>query len=130
MNKARANEIALKALKVRKKFLGIGVHLPVCPYMLCDAIGLDLRFVKIPSFEGMYFANQKLVLISSDRPEGRKRFSCAHEIAHHILEHGTIIDEIISQGSNKQEEGGGGFFCKLATNASIGSATSFESIRH
>lgn len=104
MQRVRAAQIASKALKARKTYMGIGAHVPVCPYSLCEAMGLDLRFVKIASFEGMYVANQNLILISSDRPEGRKRFTCAHEIGHHELGHGTVIDEMVTHGSDKQEE--------------------------
>jgi len=104
MERVRAAQIASKALKTRKTYLDAGAHIPICPYSLCEAMGLDLRLVKIPSFEGMYVANQNLVLISSERPEGRKRFTCAHEIGHHELGHGTIIDEILECGSNKVEE--------------------------
>ncbi|SEL65569.1 ImmA/IrrE family metallo-endopeptidase [Nitrosovibrio tenuis] len=104
MEKVRAAHVTAKALKTRRTFLGIDPHLPMCPYALCDAMGFDLRFVKIPSFEGMYIANQNLILISAERPEGRKRFTCGHEIGHHVLQHGTVIDEILECGSNKQEE--------------------------
>lgn len=104
MDRIRATQIASKAIKARKKYLGAGAHIPICPYSLCEAMGVDLRFVKIPSFEGMYIAKQNLVLISSERPEGRKRFTCAHEIGHHELGHGTVIDEMLECGSNKTEE--------------------------
>lgn len=113
MEKIRARQIVSKTLETRKVYLGIGAHTPICPYSLCESMGLDLRFVKIASFEGMYVANQNLVLISSERPEGRKRFTCAHEIAHHELGHGTVIDEIIEQGSNKQEEREADFFASM-----------------
>mgnify|MGYP000727102323 CR=1 FL=1 len=104
MDRIRATQIASKAIKARKKYLGAGAHVPICPYAMCEAMGMDLRFVKIPSFEGMYIADQNLVLISAERPEGRKRFTCAHEIGHHELGHGTVIDEILECGSNKAEE--------------------------
>ena len=113
MEKIRAVQVTTKALKTRKTFLGVAPHLPICPYALCEAIGFDLRFVKIPSFEGMYVANQNLVLISAERPEGRKRFTCAHEIGHHVLGHGTVIDEIIECGSNKEEEQEADFFASM-----------------
>ena len=104
MERIRATQITSKALKTRRLHLGIESHLPVCPYTLCEAMNLELRFVRIPSFEGMYIPSERLVLISSDRPEGRKRFTCAHEIGHHELGHGTVIDEIVENGSDKQEE--------------------------
>ena len=104
MQKTRANQIISKALKTRKTIPSVGYTLPVCPYVLAESLGLDIRFVNIPSFEGMYVASTNLILIASDRPEGRKRFTCAHEIGHHILGHGTVIDEMIEQGSDKEIE--------------------------
>lgn len=113
MDKIRATQIASKAMKVRKRFLSAGPHLPICPYALCEAMGFDLRFVKIPSFEGMYVAELNKVLISAERPEGRKRFTCAHEIGHHVLGHGTVIDEMLECGSDKKEEQEADFFASM-----------------
>ncbi len=100
MNKIRANHIAAKALKVRKKFLNADAHMPICAFNLAEAMGFDVRFVKIDSFEGMYLSGEEVILISAERPEGRKAFTCAHEIGHAVLGHGTIIDEIIEDGQN------------------------------
>lgn len=104
MQKARANQIAEKSLWTRRKYTTTLLNMPICPYVLSEAMGFDLRFVDIPSFEGMYVASNSLILISSERPEGRKRFTCAHEIGHHVLGHGTVIDEIIKSGSDKTLE--------------------------
>jgi len=105
-----ANQIAAKALQTRKKFLGIEAHLPICPFNLAEAMGFDVRFVKISSFEGMYLADEGMILVAAERPEGRKRFTCAHEIGHHVLGHGTVIDEIIESGSDKEIEQEADFF--------------------
>jgi len=113
MEKTRAAQITAKALRTRKQYLGADSHLPICPYVLCEAMGFDLRFVKINSFEGMYVANQNLILISAERPEGRKRFTCAHEIGHHVLGHGTVIDEILKCGSSNIEEEEADFFASI-----------------
>lgn len=113
MEKIRARQIVFKALRTRKTYLGVDAHIPICPYSLCESMGLDLWFVKIASFEGMYVSNHNLILISSERPEGRKRFTCAHEIGHYELGHGTVIDEITEHGSNKQEEHEADFFASM-----------------
>lgn len=113
MEKIKATQISTKALKIRKLHLGAAPHQPICPYALCEAMGIDVRFVNIPSFEGMYIAEQNLILISADRPEGRKRFTCAHEIGHHVLGHGTVIDEILESGSNKEEEDEADYFASI-----------------
>ncbi len=113
MNKVRANQIAAKVLQTRKKYLNFGASIPICPYNLAEAMGFDIRFVNIPSFEGMYLADEGVILISADRPEGRKRFTCAHEIGHHVLGHGTVIDEIIESGSDKGIEKEADFFAGM-----------------
>jgi len=113
LNKVRANQIAAKALQTRKKYLNAGANVPICPYNLAEAMGFDIRFVYIPSFEGMYLADDSVILISADRPEGRKRFTCAHEIGHHVLVHGTVIDEIIESGSDKEFEKEADFFAGM-----------------
>ncbi|MBT3001079.1 MAG: ImmA/IrrE family metallo-endopeptidase [Candidatus Thiodiazotropha sp. (ex Ctena orbiculata)] len=113
MDKIRAAQITAKALQTRKKYLGTAPHLPICPYALCEAMGFDLRFFKVPSFEGMYVAELNKVLISAERPEGRKRFTYSHEIGHHILGHGTVIDEMLAHGSDNQEEQEADFFASM-----------------
>jgi Zn-dependent peptidase ImmA (M78 family) len=110
LNRVRANQIVAKALQTRKKFLSVEAHIPICPFNLAEAMGIDIRFVKISSFEGMYLADEGMILIASERPEGRKRFTCAHEIGHHVLGHGTVIDEIIESGSDKEIEKEADFF--------------------
>jgi hypothetical protein len=34
------------------------------------------------------------IILSVERPPGRQRFTCAHEIGHHVFGHGTRIDEL------------------------------------
>lgn len=110
MNRIRANQIAKKALQTRLQYLGAKPSAPICPFNLAEAMGFDVRFVKIASFEGMYLADDFVVLIGAERPEGRKNFTCAHEIGHHVLGHGTVIDEIIESGSDKEIEREADFF--------------------
>lgn len=113
LKKIRANQIAARALKTRKKYLSVSASTPICPFNLADTMGLDVRFIKINSFEGMYLADDGRVLISAERPQGRKSFTCAHEIGHYILGHGTIIDEIIESGSDKEIEKEADFFASM-----------------
>lgn len=113
MNRVRANQIAAKALQTRRRFLNAEASNPVCPYNLAESMGFDVRFVGIPSFEGMYLADEDMVMIAADRPEGRKCFTCAHEIGHHVLGHGTVIDEIIESGPDKKIELEADFFASM-----------------
>jgi Zn-dependent peptidase ImmA (M78 family) len=87
--------------------------MPLCPFNLAEAMGFDVRFVKISSFEGMYLADEGMILVAAERPEGRKRFTCSHEVGHHVLGHGTVIDEIIESGSDKEIEREADFFASM-----------------
>lgn len=67
-----------------------------CVFDLAEEIGIEVKFVDIPSMEGLYITKpKKIILISSHRPMGRQRFTCAHELGHHFFGHkGIHIDEI------------------------------------
>jgi hypothetical protein len=63
---------------------------------LAHGAGVELRFANIPSMEGMYLRQQSpLILIASERPSGRQRFTCAHELGHHLFEDSSRIDELL-----------------------------------
>ena len=85
-----------KALEVRR-LAKIGLWDAFCVYDLADLMGVEVRFVDIPSMEGMYFKGQEpTIFISSLRPQGRQVFTCAHELGHHVYQHGGRIDEIVN----------------------------------
>lgn len=89
-----AAEAAAKALALRKQ-LRIPLDEPACPIDCAEAIGIETRFVDLPSMEGMYIAGSApTILLSSRRPQGRRRFTCAHELGHHIFNHGQQFDEL------------------------------------
>jgi hypothetical protein len=76
---------------------------------LAHVIGVEVRFTNIPSMEGMYLRQQSpLILIASERPPGRQRFTCAHELGHHVFGDGSRIDELLdienSLGRRSDEE--------------------------
>ncbi len=69
---------------------------PVQVYDLVDALNIDLWFVDAPSMEGLYYkASRPAILISALRPKGRRSFTCAHELGHHVFRHGTVADELV-----------------------------------
>ena len=83
------------ALRTRKKF-EIPLWDPTNVYDVAEKLGVEVRFLDIPSMEGVY-VNGVLpsIIISSLRPPGRQFFTCAHELGHHILEHGEQYDELV-----------------------------------
>lgn len=88
-----AQKAMLKSIEVRTQ-LGFGLNTPICIYDLCDKLKVKVRFVDI-SMEGMYVKGEEpTILLSSLRPLSRRNFTCAHELGHHIFEHGSTIDEL------------------------------------
>jgi Zn-dependent peptidase ImmA (M78 family) len=71
---------------------------PVSIYDIVDNMGVELRFMDVPSMEGMYYRNaaKPTIVVSSLRPRGRRAFTCAHELGHHEFGHGTHVDELVS----------------------------------
>jgi hypothetical protein len=81
---------------VRARY-GIGLSEAVCPFELADRIGISVRLIALSSLEGIYAREHRpAIFLSSERPAGRRRYSCAHEIGHHVFGHGTCLDELLN----------------------------------
>lgn len=105
---SRRKEIATlgmnKALRLRAK-LSVDILKPISVFDEVQRLGIDVWFVMNPTMEGMYYNNDRShILINSERPVGRQAFTCAHELGHHIFNHGTQIDEIDEIGFKTKEE--------------------------
>jgi len=95
-----ANNALQAATKVRAQ-VGLGQVDPLCIYDTCDKLGVSVRFVDI-NMDGMYNrAAKPKILISSLRPLVRRNMTCAHELGHHVFDHGSTIDELESTASAK-----------------------------
>lgn len=82
-----------RALSVRKD-VGIKQQAPAPVFDIIDRLGIQLRFMPIPSLEGVYRAQPSpVILISSERPPGRQAYTGAHEFGHHLYGHGVAVDE-------------------------------------
>ena len=67
---------------------------------LAHSVGVEVRFANIASMEGMYLRRESpAILIASERPAGRQRFTCAHELGHHVFGDGSRIDELLESSS-------------------------------
>ena len=85
------------ALRTRLS-LGYGLDHAVCVYDLAEKLGVEVRFLDLPSMEGMYSsASIPSIIVSSLRPAGRRTFTCAHELGHHNRNDGLEIDELVEQ---------------------------------
>jgi Zn-dependent peptidase ImmA (M78 family) len=88
-----AQKAMLKSIEVRTQ-LGFGLNTPICIYDLCDKLKVKVKFVDI-DMEGVYIKGEEpTILLSSLRPLSRRNFTCAHELGHHIFEHGSTVDEL------------------------------------
>ena len=85
------------ALRTRRA-VGYGLDHAVCVYDLAEKLGVEVRFLDLPSMEGMYLsASSPAIIISSLRPPGRRAFTCAHELGHHKRGDGVEIDELLEK---------------------------------
>lgn len=67
------------------------------PFDFAEHLGVDVRFVDIPGIDGLYVKDAQTIVISSCRPMSRQIFTCAHELAHHILGHGSHLEERLGE---------------------------------
>ncbi len=99
-----ARTATVAALRVRRD-LGLPVDYPVCVYDMAESLAVDVRFVKASSLEGLYRPGKRAqILLGSERPSGRQHFTCAHEVGHHVLKHGTRVDELLQKAQTRAPE--------------------------
>ena len=99
MNERRAiaRQAMSAALRARLS-AGYKLDHAVCVYDLAERLGVEVRFLDLPSMEGMYSsASGATIIVSSLRPRGRRAFTCAHELGHHNRKDGVEIDELVEQ---------------------------------
>lgn len=86
---------AVRAAATLRADLGLGPTDPVCPFDVADQMGIVVRLVGLPSLEGMYSPEPRpTILVSVERPLGRRRYTCGHELGHHVFGHGTRLDQL------------------------------------
>jgi Zn-dependent peptidase ImmA (M78 family) len=81
-----------------------------CGINQCDAIdpigiaqqrGCEVRYMSLPSLEGIYSpVPGPVIVVGSQRPAGRRAYTCAHELGHHEFRHGTRVEELIFEERN------------------------------
>jgi hypothetical protein len=74
---------------------------------VATSIGVEVQFLNLPSLEGMFYRgpDPKVILPSlKHRPRGRVAFSCAHELGHFDLGHGTRVDEYVGDENDRGRE--------------------------
>lgn len=88
--------------------LGLSVSNPVDPIGVAVSEGIWLMQTPLEAGVAGYYLRQGAVAgicLNSDEPIQRRRFSAAHELGHHFLGHGSVVDRTdgSSSGSTLQE---------------------------
>lgn len=92
-----ARSAARAAARVRAD-LGVGPAEGVCPFDIAEGLEVPVRLVALPSLEGMYSPDPRpTIVVSVERPLGRRRYTCGHEIGHHVFGHGARLDELADE---------------------------------
>lgn len=95
-----AREAVLAAARLRTEH-GLSPGIGICPFDLAQKLGVSARLVNYPSLEGMYSPSPRpAILVNAHRPAGRRRYSCGHEIGHHVFGHGFRLDELDDSNSS------------------------------
>jgi IrrE N-terminal-like domain len=85
----------VRAAATLRADLGLGPTDAVCPFDIADQMGIVVRLVALPTLEGMYSPQPRpAILVGVERPIGRQRYTCGHELGHHVFEHGTRLDQL------------------------------------
>ena len=92
---------ALDAAQVTRQQCQRSVLDPLCIYDVVSESKVDLWFQDNSSLEGMYAQTPSpRIIIGAKRPCSRQRYTCAHELGHHVFNHGTRIDEFHEEAKN------------------------------
>ena len=93
INRSALAKQAMQAAIATRERADLDQHSPICIYGLCEKLGITVRFNNI-NMEGMYQrGTTPRIHLSAHRPLPRRTFNCAHELGHHVLGHGSSIDE-------------------------------------
>ena len=77
----------------------------VDPIDIAEQRGCDIRFMSLPSLEGIYSPEPRpTIVLGSERPAGRRAFTCAHELGHHEFKHGMRVEKLNTDSSKSSED--------------------------
>jgi Zn-dependent peptidase ImmA (M78 family) len=75
------------------------------PISVAESCGCEVRFMALSSLEGIYSPTPKpVIVLGSERPAGRRSYTCAHEIGHNEFNHGTRLDECVNDSTPENND--------------------------
>lgn len=98
---AQATAIALRA----RRDAGLRMGDPASSVDVALRLGFHVRLLAVGSLEGLYRpGDPPMIVVGSERPRGRRNFTCAHELGHHFLGHGQRLDELHQQSEQETRD--------------------------
>lgn len=96
MNRPALAMEAVRAAARLRSDLGVPPTQGVCPYDIAIKLGIKVSFLSAPTLEGMYSPEPEpaTIILGIERPPGRRRYTCAHELGHHVFKHGYRLEEL------------------------------------
>lgn len=87
-------KIAAKEAERIRLFVKISRTATIDPIDTATKCGCEVRFLSLSSLEGVYSPEPRpTIVIGSERPTGRRSYTCAHELGHHVFKHGMCVEE-------------------------------------
>ena len=104
MKSVPATQAVAAAARARVS-VGLGLEDRAFPFDAAITLGLQVRLLSLGSLEGMYEPGEPgLIVVGSERPAGRRNFTCAHELGHHCFGHGRRVDELFNQSEQESRD--------------------------
>lgn len=101
MDWRQRQQSAIRAVREAERmrlFAKIPHTAPIDPIETAIKYGCQVRFMSLASLDGMYSPEPgPVIFLGSERPAGRRVYTCAHELAHHVFKHGMRLEELNAQ---------------------------------
>jgi Zn-dependent peptidase ImmA (M78 family) len=94
MSRQELARTALRAAFEARRQAQIALQKPICIYDVAERLGTRVWFVGGASFAGVYAKGYNQIFVPTERPAGRRAFTCAHELGHWYFKHGTRVEEL------------------------------------
>ena len=75
------------------------------PIGIAEVCGCEVWFMALSSLEGIYSPTPRpVIVLGSERPAGRRSYTCSHEIGHHEFKHGARLDDCVNKSISANDD--------------------------